>query len=291
MSDFEFVKANDLKQAYALLAKLGEAALPVAGGTNALPLIRAGKAGNRTLVNIRELTALSGIRLYRGRVTVGSLTTIAALAHSELLRCKAPALYMAANVFADPITRNSATIGGNLAFSSPAADTAPPLLALNATLLLGSECGKRRLPLNEFFIGVNQNALLPGELILAVEFPACPHSAFYKLGLRNAMAISVATAAAAVRRDKNNAVTDIRLAMGSVAPRPVRCPGVEEALLGQKAGNGLLPLIEEAVGRDISPVDDIRASAEYRRLVAPVLLNRAIAKACGQCLPEGGDRS
>ena len=290
MSEFQFVKATDLKNAYAVLSKLGASALPVAGGTNVMPLIRMGKAGDRTLVNIRELDALTGIKLYRGRVTVGSLTTIAALAASDLLRDKAPALYMAANVFADPTTRNSATVGGNLAFSSPAADSAPPLLALGATLVLGSEKGKRRLPLHEFFAGVNKNVLEPGELIVAVEFPTCPHSAFYKLGLRNAMAISVATAAAALHRDKNNCITEIRLAMGSVAPTPVRCYHVEEALLGHKASGELLPLIEQAVAQDIRPIDDVRASAEYRRLVAPVLLNRVIAKACGHCVNEGGDQ-
>jgi len=257
----------------------------VAGGTNVLPLIRMGKAGGRTLVNIHDIETLSEIKLYRGRVTMGALTTIAGLAASELLLAKAPALAMAANVFADPTTRNSATVGGNLAFSSPAADTAPPLLVLNATLVLGSAKGKRHVPLCEFFTGVNKNALQPGELILAVEFPSCPHSAFYKLGLRNAMAISVATAAAALRRDKNNRITDIRLAMGSVAPTPVRCYHVEEALLGKKANGELLPLIERAVEEDIRPIDDIRASAAYRRMVAPALLNRVIAKACGHCAP------
>jgi len=290
MSDFQFIKAADLKNAYALLAKLGRSALPVAGGTNVMPLIRMGKAGDRTLVNIHDIEALAGIKLYRGRVTIGALTTIATLAASELLLVKAPALCMAANVFADPTTRNSATVGGNLAFSSPAADTAPPLLALGATLVLGSEKGKRRLPLCEFFTGVNKNALEPGELILAVEFPSCPHSAFYKLGLRNAMAISVATASAALRRDKNNCITDIKLAMGSVAPTPVRCYHVEQALLGRKANGELLPLIEKAAAQDIRPIDDIRASAEYRRLVAPALLNRVIAKACGHCPNEGGEQ-
>lgn len=281
MGDFSYIHAADLHSAYAALEQYGATALTVAGGTNVLPLIRAGKSGDRALINIHDIDQLRGIRQEQDRIIIGSLTTIAALAASDLLRQKAPVLWQAANVFADPTTRNSATVGGNLGFASPAADSAPPLLALGAELLLGSASGQRRMPLDEFFVGVNRNALQPNELILAVEFPANSHCAFYKLGLRNAMAISVASAAAALSCDGSGRIQEVKIAMGSVAPRPVRCLHTEQALTGQAVGDGLLPLIEAALAQDISPIDDIRASAAYRLAVAPELVLRTVKKAAG----------
>lgn len=291
MSEFSYVRAVDLKDALAVMDRERGRVLPVAGTTNVMPALRAGLYQDRVFLGIRDLEQLHGIRYSRGKIGVGALETLSTIASSPLLMKKAPALYMAANVFADATTRNSATLGGNLAFASPAADSAPPLLALKANILLQSKNGRRRLALQDFFLGVNKTALMDNELILGVEFAANPHSAFYKLGLRNAMAISVATAAAAVRRDKSGCITEAVIAMGAVAPHPLRCTQAEQAVLGKSPADLEKPEIyrqlETALNDDISPIDDIRASADYRRQVAPVLVKRALLRAAGVSHAEG----
>ena len=290
MKNFEYIKATDLKSAFNILDQEKGRALPVAGTTNVMVDIRAGKINDCLLVNIKDIDVLTGFKYSRGKISIGALTTISEIAESVLISKKAPALWMAANTFADPTTRNSATIGGNIAYASPAADTAPALLALGAEVLIGSKAGKRRVPISEFFVGVNKTVLEKNELVLAVEFAANNHSAFYKLGLRNAMAISVATAAAAVRRDKLGNITHIAVAMGSVYKTPLRCYNVEKALTGKSYINDkeMVKIIEKALIKDISPIDDVRASAEYRLSVAPALVNRVIAKSCGMHIMEGG---
>ncbi|MCR4962804.1 MAG: xanthine dehydrogenase family protein subunit M [Firmicutes bacterium] len=290
MKNFEFIKAPDVKAALALLDKEKDHAYLVAGSTNAMVDIRAGKVNDRTLIGIRDIDALSGIKFSRGKITIGAGTTISEIANSALLAKKAPALFQAANDFADPTTRNSATIGGNIANASPAADTAPPLLALKAEVIIAKKGSKRRVPMEDFFLGVNKTVLEKDELILAVEFSANPHSAFYKVGLRNAMAISVVTAAASVRKDRDGKITDVAIALGSVAPKPVRAYNAEKAVLGKKLDDKVIADLMKAVAKDISPIDDVRASAEYRKDVAPVIVKRVLCKSCGICANEGGTK-
>lgn len=280
MKSFNYVKAPDVRAALAVLDKEREKVRLVAGGTNVMVDIRAGKMNELTLAGIGDIAALRGIRQGRGKIIVGALTTISELAESALLAERAPALYMAAHVFADAVTRNSATIGGNIAYASPAADTAPPLLALQAEVLLESKSGKRRVPIAEFFCGVNKTVLQADELISAIEFAPCPRSAFFKIGLRNAMAISVATAACAVQITRGRVIKDCAIALGSVAPTPLRAYAAEKLLIGQKLDDATLQAVMAAVEKEISPIDDIRSTGAYRREVAPVLVKRALLQAC-----------
>jgi CO/xanthine dehydrogenase FAD-binding subunit len=282
MKDFSYHKAADLKSAQHLLAEFGEHGLLVAGGSNVMVDIRNGKLNGRELIGISDIAELLGLRFSRGKIIIGAATKVSEIAGSQLMAVKAPALYMAAQVFADPVIRNSATLGGNLAYASPAADLAPPLLALNAEIVLVKKGGKRRLALADFFLGVNRTVLEPGELISTVEFIANPRSAFYKLGLRNAMAISIATASVALRRERDGSLGEIRIAMGSVADHPLRCYHAEQLLQGLQPEAVDAVQLAKALEQDISPIDDIRASAAYRRAIAPVLVKRAINRACGR---------
>ena len=281
MKEFSYIKAPDVRTALSILDKEQEKARVVAGGTNVMVDIRAGKLNDLTLVSIADISSLRGIKQGRGRITIGALTTLRELAESDLLAKQAPALYMAARVFADAVTRNTATIGGNIAYASPAADTAPALLALKAEVLIESKAGKRRVAIAEFFCGVNKTVLSPTELITAVEFAPNPHSAFLKIGLRNAMAISVATAACAVHLGRGGIINDCAVALGSVAPKPLRAYEVEKLLTGCKPDEQNLAQALKAVDAAISPIDDIRATAVYRREVAPVLVKRTLLRACG----------
>ena len=283
MKNFAFINAPDIKSALNILDKEGGRTYLVAGGTNALVDIRAGKINERLLVNIRDIGDLAGIKCEGDKLIIGAATTLSEIAASLLVQEKAPALFMAANDFADPTTRASATIAGNIVNASPAADTAPPLLAHQAEVVIVSEkSGHRRVAINDFFLGFGKTVLEPNELITAIEIPVNPMSSFYKLGLRNAMAISVITAAVALQKDEQNVITECTIALGSVAPRPVRALNTEEALIGCEIDENIEGIIAEAIVKDISPIDDIRASAEYRLSVAPVIIKRAILQAAGQ---------
>ena len=279
MKNFNYIKAPDLPAVLAILDKERGKARVVAGGTNVMVDIRAGKMNDLTLVGIADIAALRGIRQEGDKIVIGPLTTISELAESGLLAEQAPALSMAAKVFADAVTRNSATIGGNIAYASPAADTAPALLALKAEVLIESIEGQRRVPIEDFFCGVNKTVLAPNELITAIEFAPCPHSAFLKIGLRNAMAISVATAACSVQLGPDGVIEDCAIAVGSVAPQPLRVYEAEKLLTGCKPDEQNLAAALAAVEKAISPIDDIRATAEYRREVTPVLVRRTIEMA------------
>lgn len=282
MKNFAYLDAPDVKTALQLLEKEKGQACLVAGTTNVMVDIRNGKLRDKTFINIRGIEALRGIKNSRGKIVIGPLTTISDLAQSDLLKQKAPVLYAAANVFADPTTRNSATIAGNIANASPAADTAPPLLALQADIVIEKKGSKRVVAAEDFFLGVNKTALQPDEMITAIEFAPCPTSAFYKLGLRNAMAISVSSVACCLKKGKDGVVSECTIALGSVAPKPVRAIQAEKALIGKKLDEAALEAAAKALAKDISPIDDVRASGEYRKGVSPVLLKRVVLLAAGE---------
>ncbi|MEL7563631.1 MAG: xanthine dehydrogenase family protein subunit M [Dehalobacterium sp.] len=281
MKNFSFVNVESKADALEVLHREKEKSCLVAGATNVMPFIRYEKINNKILINIRNLQELRFIKEGENKIEIGPLTTIADLEKSEILKKYAPSLVEAAGNFADPTTRSSATIGGNIANASPAADTATPLLALNATIVAESkEGGIRKIPMGEFFQGVNKTSLKSDEIITLIEVPkntANSSGCFIKLGLRNAMAISIVSVAAGMEVEAGKVIA-ANIALGSVAPTPVRAKKVEGALVGKEFS---LELVEEAakkVVEDISPIDDVRASGEYRKTVAAVLVKRAVKK-------------
>jgi len=281
MKNFNYANAASVAETLEILQHEKEKAYLVAGATSALPFIRNGKINNKTLINIRNIEELRYVRVANKKVLIGPLTTLADIEKSTILQKYAPALVEAALNFADPTIRNSATIGGNIASASPAADTAAPLLALNAVVTAVSAArGERRIPINEFFVGVNKTALECDELIAMIEVPkeaANRSSWFIKLGLRNAMAISLVSVAASVMV-KAGKVQKVSIALGSVAATPVRANSVEKALLGTEFSALNIEAAAQSVGGDISPITDVRASREYRQDMAVVLVKRALKK-------------
>ncbi|WP_214659210.1 FAD binding domain-containing protein [Candidatus Formimonas warabiya] len=281
MKNFDYVHISSKAEALDVLDREGEKSCLVAGATNVMPFIRAEKLNNKTLINIRHLHELRFITEMEDKILIGPLTTIHDLEHAEIIEKYAPVLREAARNFADPTTRNSATIAGNIANASPAADTATPLLALNATVVAESKTrGERKIPIGTFFKGVNKTALACDELITGIEVPkkaANSASTFIKLGLRNAMAISVVSVAAGVEIEAGR-IKEVNIALGSVAPTPVRAEQVEAFLAGKEISLKLLEEAAEKVNEDISPIGDVRASGEYRKMVAPVIVRRALAK-------------
>lgn len=273
------------------LAKLGQqagGAQIIAGGTDLLPRMRAGLVNPNLLVDLASL-ALAGIRREGSFVYLGARVTHAQVLESKLLRQHYPALVVACEAIGGPSIRNRGTLGGNLVNASPAADAAPPLLVYDADLLLVSQGAERCLPLADFFFGPGKTALARDEILKEVRLPVPSGrtaAAFLKLGKRQAMAIAVVSVAVRLTLNQNSRIDQARIALGSVAPRPLRAMESEKVLLGRPLEK--LPIVEAAsvAAGEASPISDIRASGDYRRRMVEVLVRRALSSACQELQRE-----
>lgn len=279
MGELEYLNTKDFEEIFSAIEKTKGLAKFIAGGTNIIPYMRAETMLPELLIDLNGLEDLKYIREKNGTITIGALTTISELVASEVIRNKCQILHSAANSLGSPLTRNRATIGGNLADASPAADMAPPLLALEASIQTkrGGVEG-REIPLDKFFIGPNKTVLAEDELITQIRFSKPKDSArgiFIKLGLRNSLSISVVSIA--VILDMEGLVCQkARVALGAVAPTIIRAFHVESKLEGGEINENIIQECAEIVKEEISPISDIRVSAEYRRLASSVILKRAI---------------
>jgi CO/xanthine dehydrogenase FAD-binding subunit len=280
LPEFELLMPQTLPEALEMLADGAPGIVPIAGGTNVIVNLREGQYQGGTLMDVSRLSELRGVRRENGHIVLGGGTTIAELLTDPLIAEHGAPLRQAAAVLGSPLVRNRATVAGNLADASPAADTAPPLLVLNAEVKLASREGTRRVPLREFFIGPNETVRRPDELLVAVRWPAPPpHSAaaFHKLGLRNALACSVVTVAVLVEGDENGRCQQARVALGAVAPTPIRAYAAEDALRGQSLTPEVIAEAAHLSAEATSPIDDVRGTAAYRRRMAEVLARRLLA--------------
>ncbi len=277
---FEYYTAQSVEQALTLLGQ-HEDAIIVAGCTNVLVDARGGRRIPSAVVDIGRLADLRYARRENGLVRLGARTTLSECAKSPFVSEQSPLLKMMAAQFAGPLVRNRATLAGNLAYASPAADSAPPLLALGAGLTLTSSQGQRLMPVADFILGPRQTALKPGELITEISFPAASgavKSGYFKFAMRNAMAISVVSGAIVLRMDGSK-IREAALALGAVAPRPYRVAEAEKMLENQAPTDALLREVARVAAASTTPISDIRASAEYRREMTLVMTRRMIEQA------------
>jgi carbon-monoxide dehydrogenase medium subunit len=279
----EVVRPRSIREALALLEERPESA-PIAGGTDLVVQLRDGRRRVTTLIDLGAL-GLAGIRVSNGGIEIGAGTHMDAIAADPHVRRLHPALAASAGqVGAWPI-QCRATLGGNLANASPAADTAPALIVGAATLVIVSTGGTRRLPVEEFFVGPGRSALTRGELIVAVELPS-PAAArgarvverFAKVGPRREQIVSVVSLAGRALVRADGTLAEVRLALGSVAPTPIRARRAERAVEGRRPTPDARRGAAVALEADIAPIDDVRAPARYRRLAAAVLLDRFLAE-------------
>ncbi len=265
------------------LEVLAGGATVVAGGTDLMVQVEAGTLSYRpTLLNIRRLAELGGIAQEGGRIRIGALATITEVLENALLAEHAPALVAAADHFASDQIRNAATIGGNICNASPAGDTLVPLLLLDAEVELASWQGsveRRSVALADFFTGPGTTVKAENELLTAVSFatPAAGSVArFTKSGPRPALEISTVSAGiSGVWAD--GALSGVRVAMGAVAPTPLRAPAAEAALEGKTLDDGVIAAAAQAALSECSPIDDVRASAWYRNHLIQVFIERMLA--------------
>ena len=281
LAGFNLLTPESLPEALEMLSTSGPDALPLAGGTNLLVDIRGGRRQVPTLVNIAGLDELRAIQRQDGHLVVGGAVTIAELLDEPSVGQYAPVLREAASIFANPLVRNRATVGGNLADASPAADSAPPLLALGAEVELAQKDQRRWVPMDEFFLGVRETVRRPDELLTAIRFPLRPKNsaaAFAKLGLRKADAISVLSAAVMAECDSQGRCKQARIALGAVAPRPIRANDAEQALAGHPLSSEAIAEAARLAADAAHPIDDLRGSAAYRRRVVEVLVRRLLTR-------------
>jgi len=277
----EYVAASSLEEALQALAD-GQAT-PVAGGTDLWVQKDLGvKEVHRRLVNIKRVPELAGISTDGDQVRLGALTTMTEILESALLQKSVPLLPATADRFASVQVRNAATVGGNIVNASPAADMVIPLLCLDAEIELASWSGgktaTRRLKLTDFFTGPGQSNRNSGELLTEVSFDAPAkgsRSAFCKTGPRPALEIAVVSLAFATYLN-DGALSDVRIALGAVAPTPIRCPKTEKMLEGKKPNDATIAAALDSLDSEISPIGDHRSSEWYRRRLARVYLEQEL---------------
>ncbi|MGZ6341337.1 MAG: FAD binding domain-containing protein, partial [Candidatus Limnocylindrales bacterium] len=261
---------------------------PIAGGTDLMVAIAAGAVPAAPLLDLSGLAELRGIRLERDAsrgddlLAVGALMTFAELRASPIVRERLPALAEAAASVGAVQIQQRGTIGGNAINASPAGDSLPVLLAADAQLVLASMRGERAVPAASFFTAYRRTALAPDELLVRILFPLLPggRMRFHKVGTRRAQAISKVVLALAWREEAGT-WRDVRLALGSVAPTPIRAPRTEAVLEGKRPSADLADLAADTVIEEISPIDDVRSTASYRRLVTGRVLRRLLLDAVG----------
>ena len=276
----EFLRAASVEEA--LAAAQGGAAF-VAGGTNLVPDVLFGRKKIARAVDISRLDELRFIEDVDGKIRIGALATVTDLLDSELIRTAASPLYESALEFAGPLVRNRASVAGNLMDASPAADLAPPLLVQDAVVELASAEGERALPLSEFFLDYRKTAVRPEELVTAIVIEPLgteDRCAYYKLQLRRAMAIAV-VGVAVVLRMESSVCADAAISLGAVAAVPYRAHAAEAHLRGKEIGEVEIEAAAETAKDSAQPIDDVRASAAYRKKMCGVLVRRLLKKALG----------
>ncbi len=274
----EFLRAGSVEEA---LEAARAGAVFVAGGTNLVPDVLFGRKKVARAVDISRLDELRFIEEAQGRIRIGALASVTDLLASESIRTGAPPLYESAVEFAGPLVRNRASVAGNLMDASPAADLAPPLLAQDAVVELASVEGERSLPLDEFFVDYRKTSVRPDELVTAIVIrPLAPtdRCAYYKLQLRRAMAISLLSVAVCLRME-GEVCTQAAIGLGAVAAVPYRARTAEAHLCGKRIGEAEIEAAAEAAAHDARPIDDVRATAAYRRKMCGVLVRRLLGRA------------
>ncbi|MEZ8220698.1 carbon-monoxide dehydrogenase medium subunit [Candidatus Fervidibacteria bacterium JGI MDM2 JNZ-1-D12] len=287
---FDYCAPKGLDEALDIFAEYGERARALAGGTDLVLFMERGKLKPELVVEIPLYPPFTGMEVTNGQICIGSRTTMRELETSPIIREKLPILAEAAGKVGSLQVRNLATIGGNICTASPAGDTLPALLVLDASVRLARKGAERVIPLREFFVGPGETVRQPDELLTEVISPVPSGKvgwSFYKLSVRRYMDIAIVNAAALVVVDEEGSITDARLAFGSVAPTPIRVYEAEEKLKGNVVDENLLDEIAKLAQAASSPITDQRGTAEYRRIMVYRIAKRVVREAYERAIDQG----
>lgn len=284
LPEFDYLKPKTLDEALSLLAQYQGKAKLIAGGTDLIPQLK-GRLVKlpQYIIDLKDISNLDYISYDEAKgLTIGALTTIKAVVDSSVIRDRFSVLSQAAENMASPQVRNRGTIVGNICNAVPSADSAPALLVLEARLRLVGPKSERMVDIGDFFTGPNQTAL-DGEILVDIQIPTPPpknKGVYLKLSPRKAMDLAIVGVAVLVVPD-NGKCQDVRIALEAVAPTPLRAKKAEAILKGQAFEDKLIEKAAQVAASEAKPIDDHRASAEYRRDMVEVLVKRAIKQAIG----------
>ncbi len=278
--EFDYHSPRTLQEAVGLLQQHGDGAKIVAGGQSLIPAMRFRLALPEVLIDINTIDGLEYIREDDGHLMIGALTREADLEESALVQQKYHLLADAARVIADPVVRNRATVGGNLAHADPANDHPAVMLAYNAELIALGPNGTRAIPIDDFFVDLFENALADNEILTEIRIPTPgPGSggAYYKVERKVG---DYAISATAVQLTINgNTCTAARIGLTNVSAVPMRATGAEQALIGKQITDEVLEAAGQAAAAECDPSPDLRGSVAYKRDLTRVVIKRAIRQA------------
>lgn len=282
-AQFEHLRPTSLHELLKLLAEKQDGTLLYGGGTDILVDLRAGKKQVRRIIDTKCVQDLHAIRESESCISIGCAVTLSELSVHPLICQWAPALAQGAGQVGSVQIRNKGTLAGNVQTASPAGDALNAAYALDGMAVLLSVRGERRVPLREYICGPRRTQLAEDELLTAVEIPKrrWTFQRFFKVGRRNALAISVVNGAVALEAE-GGVVTDARVSVGAVAPTPLRIQAAEELLRGRQLTEELAAQTAQLVTDSVHPISDLRASAEYRAYMAGIMVKRQLTAFMGE---------
>ncbi len=280
MRKFEYLKPDSIKETISILSQYGKKAQILNGGTDLIVGIRDKINQPEYVVDIKAIPQLNEITYSeQDGLHIGATVTLNEISDSKVIQRNYPILAEACKTVGSYQVRNRATLAGNICNASPAADTAPPLLVLEATVNIVGPTGEKTVPIDEFFTGVKKNILKRGEIVTSVTIPPIKDEwtgVYLKQGRRKDVDLATVGVAVVCIRD------EIRIALGAVAPIPIRAFKTEELLKGKTIDESLLEKAGESALTEISPISDVRSSQEYREEIIKVLVRRAVLQAKGE---------
>ncbi len=283
MSEIKYLAPQSLKETLVLLSEYKAQACLIAGGTDLIAKKKREADLPPVLINIQELRELNYIQGEPASfLKIGALTPLASIESSSVIRSMYPVLAIAAGMMGSPLVRLQATIGGNLCNAAPSADIAPPLIALGAELKISSINGERIVSVEDFFTGPGKTVLKADEILSEIQVPSPPPrsaAVYLKQKRREGADLAIVGVAAFVALDTFNSIQDIRIALGAVAPTPLRAKKAEDILKGKKIKDQNLGEAAGIASRICAPISDARGTAEYRLKMVDVLVSRAIKQA------------
>ncbi|MBI4286919.1 MAG: FAD binding domain-containing protein [Chloroflexi bacterium] len=291
LPSFEYLEPKTIREACKLLAKYGPEARVLAGGTDLLPKMKSKEITPRYLIALKSIEGLDYIDYQPGKgLRIGALATLESVRNSPVVKERCPVLGETASLMASTQVRNLATVAGNICNAVPSADMAPPLMVLGAKLRVSSPGKGRLAPIQDFFQGPGQTALGAGEIVTEIVVPnPLPKSGsvYLKHTVRQAMDLALLGAATMVALDGKGACKDVRIALATAAPTPIRALRAEEVLRGKVIDDALLAEASAAAVEEARPRSSVRASESYRRKLVGVLVSRGIAQAMSRARAAG----
>jgi carbon-monoxide dehydrogenase medium subunit len=288
---FEYHAPTSLPEALDLLAKYDGKGAVLAGGTDLLVSMKKREALPEHLISLKGIAELKGIHDEKEGMKIGAFVTLGEIEHSKSIQDKFRVLWDAAQVMASRQIRNLGTIGGNLCSAAPSADSAPPLIGLDASVEIVSPNGKRKVLVENFFKGPGESDLKPGEILTRILIPNPPPKsggAYFKLMRRAAMDLAQVGAAACLSFDSDKKTcTGARIALGAVGSTPIRAFKAEQILLNKELNETLGKEAGKIAAQEANPRSSLRASKEYRREMIEVLTKRAVMAAYSRITAHG----